>query len=48
MALWDIVGKPVGKPVHKLLGGSFCSDVRAYASLLMPANVQEVREAVGR
>jgi len=48
MALWDIVGKAVGKPVHKLLGGTYCSDVRAYASLLMPDNVPEVREAVRR
>jgi len=48
MALWDIVGKAVGKPVHKLLGGSFCSEVRAYASLLMPEDVQEAREAVRR
>jgi len=23
MALWDIMGRAVGKPVHKLLGGSF-------------------------
>ncbi len=48
MALWDIMGKALGKPVHKLLGGSYCSDVRAYASLLMPENVEEVREAVRR
>jgi L-rhamnonate dehydratase len=48
MALWDIMGKASGKPVHKLLGGSYCSEVRAYASLLMPDNVQEVRDAVHR
>ena len=23
MAIWDIMGKAVGKPVHKLLGGSY-------------------------
>ncbi len=48
MALWDIMGKALGKPVHKLLGGSYCSDVRAYASLLMPESSEEVREAVCR
>jgi L-rhamnonate dehydratase len=48
MALWDIMGKASGKPVHKLLGASYCSDVRAYASLLMPDDPQEVGNAVQR
>src|SRR5579864_7019436 len=48
MALWDILGKASDKPVHKLLGGSFCADVRAYASMLMPETADEVRELVSR
>jgi len=34
--------------VHKLLGASFCDEVRAYASMLMPETAQEVRERVSR
>ena len=48
MALWDILRKAVGKPVHKLLGGSFCRGARAYASMLMPETEPEVRECVRR
>lgn len=32
IALWDIKGKAVGLPVHKLLGGSFRKTIAAYAS----------------
>jgi L-rhamnonate dehydratase len=46
MALWDIMGKSVGKPVHKLLGGSYCDKVRAYASALMPETSDGVKEMV--
>jgi L-alanine-DL-glutamate epimerase-like enolase superfamily enzyme len=43
MAIWDIMGKASGKPVHKLLGGSYTDKVRAYASALMPENKEEVK-----
>jgi L-rhamnonate dehydratase len=48
MALWDIMGKVTGKPVHKLLGGSYSNKVRAYASALMPENKEEVTKMVER
>jgi L-alanine-DL-glutamate epimerase-like enolase superfamily enzyme len=33
MALWDLCGKAVGKPVHALLGGATRSHITPYASL---------------
>lgn len=32
IALWDIIGKSTGKPVHKLIGGAFRDTVTAYAT----------------
>ncbi len=32
IALWDIIGKSVGKPIHKLIGGSFRTEVNCYAT----------------
>jgi L-alanine-DL-glutamate epimerase-like enolase superfamily enzyme len=32
IALWDILGKATGQPVHNLLGGSTRAAIRAYAS----------------
>jgi L-rhamnonate dehydratase len=46
MAIWDIMGKSVGKPVHKLLGGSYVDKVRAYASALMPETADDVKRMV--
>lgn len=46
IALWDIKGKALGKPVSELLGEVRRDRVRAYASLLMPDTVEEVTERV--
>lgn len=46
MALWDIMGKATNMPVHKLLGGSYVSKVRPYASALMPDKPGGVKELV--
>jgi L-rhamnonate dehydratase len=46
MAIWDIMGKATGKPVHKLLGGSYIKKVRPYASALMPESRDEVKRMV--
>lgn len=35
IALWDILGKAVGQPVGRLLGGRYRDRVQPYASLLM-------------
>ncbi len=32
IALWDLAGKAYGVPVHRLLGGAFRHEVRAYAT----------------
>jgi D-galactarolactone cycloisomerase len=34
IALWDLAGKALGVPVHRLLGGRATDRIRAYASLL--------------
>ncbi|MGE5583563.1 MAG: mandelate racemase/muconate lactonizing enzyme family protein [Bacillota bacterium] len=52
IAIWDILGKALNKPIYKLLGGEFRPKVRAYASVLMPYTPQEcydlTQEMVGQ
>lgn len=46
IALWDVKGKAEGKPVCELIGTPQHSKIRAYASMLMPDEPDEVREKV--
>lgn len=43
VALWDLVGKLVGQPVYKLLGG-YRDEIPAYASTLTLDSVEEYEE----
>ena len=43
IALWDIFGKAVGRPVYQLLGGGFRKTFRAYASILFGDTPDETR-----
>src|SRR4051812_18213455 len=46
IALYDLAGKILGQPVHRLLGGAFRDRVPVYASALMPWTLDGVREIV--
>lgn len=46
IALWDLLGKATGQPIHTLLGGAFRNRIRAYASTLMPETPQEAAAVV--
>jgi L-alanine-DL-glutamate epimerase-like enolase superfamily enzyme len=46
IALWDIKGKALGKPVCELIGVPQRDRVRAYASMLMPDTTEETAERV--
>ena len=46
IALWDIKGKALGKPVCELLGTPVRDRIRAYASMLMPDTPEETSERV--
>jgi L-rhamnonate dehydratase len=47
LALWDLRGKALGKPVHELLGATHRKTVRAYASYLFGSTPQATA-ALGR
>ena len=40
IALWDLVGKSAGLPIHQLMGGAFRESVRVYASGLPGLSAQ--------
>jgi len=44
IALWDVLGKVVGQPIGRLLGGRYRERVRPYASVLMEAPDQMKRK----
>lgn len=47
IALWDIIGKSVNKPIHKLIGGAYRTEVKAYATGLYFIDMDRlVEEAV--
>ena len=48
IALWDIVGKAVQRPVYQLLGGGFRKKFRAYASILFGRDGRETRDIARR
>jgi len=41
MALWDLKGKALGQPIHRLLGGKRHSTIPAYASILFGRDGRE-------
>ncbi|MEX2540737.1 MAG: mandelate racemase/muconate lactonizing enzyme family protein [Trueperaceae bacterium] len=48
LALWDIMGKAQGLPVHTLLGGAFRKRVRAYASTLFGEDLASTADKARR
>lgn len=47
IALWDIMGRAVGKPVHKLIGGAYRTELVAYATGLYFTDLDRlIEEAV--
>src|SRR5436309_4148704 len=51
IALWDVAGKAVKRPVYQLLGGGFRKTFRAYASILFgdtPAETERIGRELAR
>ena len=48
LALWDIIGKKLGIPVGKALGGTYRNRIQAYCSVLMPGTEAEIEELVSK
>lgn len=48
MALWDLKGKALGEPIHRLLGGRHHTTIPAYASLLFGRDGAETRDIAAR
>jgi L-alanine-DL-glutamate epimerase-like enolase superfamily enzyme len=48
IALWDILGKATGRPIHELLGGTRVDEVKVYASEVMPDTPDGVRVVAER
>lgn len=51
IALWDLMGKAVGQPVSRLLGGNYRDRIKPYASILFedpPVLREKLQEQLGR
>ncbi|QLG28835.1 mandelate racemase/muconate lactonizing enzyme family protein [Halorarum halophilum] len=49
VACWDVIGKTVGRPVHRLLGGEECHTLTPYASTMyFTAEEQPIAEPIER
>ena len=48
MALWDLKGKALGQPIHRLLGGAHHRKIRGYASILFGRDGKETADIARR
>ena len=48
IAIWDILGKSVGKPVFKLLGGRTKEKIPCYYSKLYRTDLKEMQDEAQR